>query len=440
MAMIDLRPPAKLLPNETVVDDRWKGIPGGVASLRLADIGSQGWNLLRGDLPLPVAALKLSALRHNLDWMRRWAETAGVRHAPHGKTLVSPEIWRLWFEEGDAWALSVATVHQLQVARRFGVSRILMANQMVDRAGIRFLLDELSHDPAFEFWALVDTLAGVELLRQAAAERRIGRPIELLVEIGVAGGRGGCRSLAEALAVARAVKAAEPYLTLAGVDSYEGVIESDNAAHQEAAILDLFERTVAAAEACAVEALFARKPVILGAGGSSHFDLAAERLSRAYLPQPPIVVTRSSAYLFHDHGWYEREFDLTRQRQPELRGAAGPRPAIEIWAAVQSLAEPGQGLFSMGRREASFTYGMPTPLLWYRSGLHDRPQPMPPGHRVTRLNDHHAFFQRPVDSPLAVGDLVGLGVSLPSAVFDRWRLVFLVDEDYNVIGAAQNYS
>ncbi|MFZ5792703.1 MAG: alanine racemase [Pseudomonadota bacterium] len=428
------------MPNEAVVDDRWKGIPGGTTSLRLADIGKQGWNLLRGDLPLPIALLKLSALRHNLGWMRRWAEANGVRHAPHGKTLVSPEIWRLWFEEGGAWALSVATAHQLQVARRFGVPRILMANQLVDRAGIRFLLDELARDPAFEFWALADTLAGVELLRQAAAERRIGRPLELLVEIGVAGGRAGSRSLTEALAVARAVKAAEPYLALAGIESYEGVIEGDGAARQEAAILDLLERTVAVAEACAVEKLFAREQVILSAGGSSHFDLAAERLKRAYLPQPPIVVTRSSAYLFHDHGWYEREFELTRRRRPELRGSAGPRPAIEIWAAVQSLAEPGRGLFSMGRREASFIYGMPTPILWYRTGTHDRPQPMPHGHRVTRLNDHHAFFQRPPESPLAVGDLVGLGVSLPPAVFDRWRLVFLVDDDYTVVGAVQNYS
>ena len=53
-------------------------MPGGIAPIALRDIGSQGWNLLREDLPLPLAVLRESALAHNGDWMRRFLEASGA--------------------------------------------------------------------------------------------------------------------------------------------------------------------------------------------------------------------------------------------------------------------------------------------------------------------------------------------------------------------------
>ena len=43
------------------LDHRTKGMPGGMAPMPLAAIGTQGWNVLRQDLPLPLAVLKESA-------------------------------------------------------------------------------------------------------------------------------------------------------------------------------------------------------------------------------------------------------------------------------------------------------------------------------------------------------------------------------------------
>src|SRR3546814_7771318 len=75
------------------VDDRVKGMPGGVTPFRLGDIGRQGWNVLRGDLPLPLAVLKESAVAHNGAWMMDFLRRAGgVRIAPHGKTTMSPPL------------------------------------------------------------------------------------------------------------------------------------------------------------------------------------------------------------------------------------------------------------------------------------------------------------------------------------------------------------
>src|SRR3546814_3083454 len=92
-------------------------MPGGGAPFRLGDIGRQGWNVLRGDLPFPLAVLKESAVAHNGAWMMDFLRRAGgVRIAPHGKTTMSPQLFARQLADG-AWGITVATVQQLQVCR-----------------------------------------------------------------------------------------------------------------------------------------------------------------------------------------------------------------------------------------------------------------------------------------------------------------------------------
>ena len=45
----------------------------------------------------------------------------------------------------------------------------------------------------------------------------------------------------------------------------------------------------------------------------------------------------------------------------------------------------------------------------------------------------------PADSPLAVGDIVGFGIGHPCTTFDKWQLLYLVDDAYNVTGAVRTY-
>jgi D-serine deaminase-like pyridoxal phosphate-dependent protein len=54
---------------------------------------------------------------------------------------------------------------------------------------------------------------------------------------------------------------------------------------------------------------------------------------------------------------------------------------------------------------------------------------------VTGLNDQHAFIRLSADDPLAVGDLIGCGISHPCTAFDKWRLIPVVDDGYKVIDA-----
>jgi len=73
----------------THIDASYKGFPGHLAPVSWTQVGQQGWALLDGDLSLPLAVLKQTALEHNLTWMRQFCETRHLDIAPHGKTSIS---------------------------------------------------------------------------------------------------------------------------------------------------------------------------------------------------------------------------------------------------------------------------------------------------------------------------------------------------------------
>ena len=61
-----------------------KGWPHGAAPLRRSLIAARRWNVLLGDLPLPLAVIQRDALAGNLRWMQQFAREQGVELAPHG--------------------------------------------------------------------------------------------------------------------------------------------------------------------------------------------------------------------------------------------------------------------------------------------------------------------------------------------------------------------
>lgn len=86
-----------------MIDGMYKGIPGGAEAFPLGKIAEKDWNVLRGDLPLPVALLRQSALDQNGAWMRAFLQATGVAISPHGKTTMSPQLFRRQLRDG-AWA------------------------------------------------------------------------------------------------------------------------------------------------------------------------------------------------------------------------------------------------------------------------------------------------------------------------------------------------
>jgi D-serine dehydratase len=408
-----------------------KGLPI-TAPLRQGAIGVQGWNVLRADTSFPVALLKTSALRHNLDWMRRFCAQYGAILAPHGKTTMSPQLFGAQLANG-AWGITLACATQVRVAHRFGVRRVLLANQLVAQADIASMLALMYDDPEFEFFALVDSEQGVARLARALEQQPLARPLPLLVELGLPGKRTGCRSDAEALALARMV-AATPGLQLAGVEGYEGLLVSHDRGADVAAVTAFVDRLAALMRALDEEQLFGGAQILLSAGGSGYFDLVARGFAGVgALSRPVLPVLRSGCYLTSDHGSYLRQIDELNAREggnPAL-GGEGLRPALEVWSMVQSRPEPQLAILTMGKRDASYDIELPIPLFSHRPGP-GQPTALPPGCSIVKMNDQHAYLELPAGVELAVGDLVGCGISHPCTTFDKWPLLLAVDDDYSV--------
>ncbi|CAH1669123.1 amino acid deaminase [Chelatococcus asaccharovorans] len=422
-----------------MLDGATKGIPAETAPFLIGEIGQKGWNLLAEDLPLPLAVLRQDDIAHNSRWMRDFLHASGAQIAPHGKTTMSPDLFNLQIEDG-AWGITLATVQQVKVARKYGHRRILLANQLVGRAAIDGIFGELKADPAFEFFCIADSVANVRALARAAAEWHLSRPLRILVELGYPGGRTGCRTIEEALRVAQEIAGSGGRLSLAGVEAFEGLLRGTTASETRELVEAFLARLLDLAAQCDAAGLYGSGRPILSAGGSAYYDIVVDKLQRHALNSRYTLLLRSGCYLTHDSGMYRRAFEQLRTRNPALAAwSGGLRPALEIWAYIQSRAEPSKAIANFGKRDASHD-DLPVAIKWFRpGGSMSQPERIPCGHRVIQLNDQHCHLEIAADSPLAVGDMVAFGISHPCLTFDKWRTLYVVDENYTVVSAVCTY-
>ncbi len=394
-------------------------------------------SLFGGGFIWPLMVLRESALASNITSLASYCAAAGVKLAPHGKTTMAPQLVARQLRAG-AWAVTAANVSQVQLFRSFGVTRILIANEVTDRAAVGWLSAELAADPEFECYSFVDSLAGVALLDDALRAGGLapgpagsGPQLRVLVELGRPGGRAGCRSVDDAVIVAKAAAAA-PALRLAGVAGYEGVIGHDDSAATLAAVAEFCRDLRRVGEQ--ISGLpDCRDGYLLSAGGSAYFDIVVRELTGPGNGDPaPTVVLRSGAYISYDHGFYERVAPGTRAGRP------GPHfmPAFELWAAVLSRPEPGLAIVGAGRHHVAFDQDMPVPLRIWPTGA---PPADATGMHVSSVDDQHAYLRLPADSSLAPGDLVCMGISHPCTTFDKWRVIPVVDDAYHVIDAIHTF-
>src|SRR3546814_1649079 len=139
-----------------------------------------------------------------------------------------------------------------------------------------------------------------------------------------------------------------------------------------------------------------------------------------------------------DSDTYEPAFAARRQREQALP-ADGFEPALLVFAQVLSRPEPEKAIISLGRRDVGTDGGMPVPLLHFRPGRDAGPAPLGRDMHLTGVNDQHGHLTLPNDSDLAVGDIVGLGISHPCTTFDKWQVLLAVDDDWTVIDAIKTF-
>ncbi len=412
-----------------------KGLGDVTAQPVVAAVAGQGWNLLREDISLPVAVLSERRVQHNLQWMKSFIDSYGLKLAPHGKTTMSPALFHRQLAQG-AWGITLATAPQVQAAYHFGVRRVILANQLVGRANMA-IISRLLQDPGFECYVIVDSVANVQQLGEFFAQA--GQRLNQLLELGVTGGRTGVRDAAACDALLAAIAAYPHSLALAGIEVYEGVLGDD------ATIRAFLRRAVHTLIALDAQGQLTASKAILTGAGSAWFDLVAEEWAGVTLARPLDIILRPGCYLTHDVGIYKAAETRIHASNPIARAMhSSLLPALQLWAYVQSLPEPGLAILGLGKRDAAFDAGLPVPALHFRP--QDRahtgtavPVAAPADWTLTRMMDQHAFMQVPVDADLQVGDMLALDISHPCLTFDKWRQLLVVDDNYTVIDAVETF-
>jgi D-serine dehydratase len=406
-----------------------KGLGLLYGSLEPEAIAELGWNLLKEDLSLPCAVLYQEKLQSNLDFMRQFVKAYGMRLAPHGKTTMAPKLFHMQLEAG-AWGITLATAQQTMVAWKHGVRRVLMANQLVGKQNMAIIAHMLE-DPDFQFYCLVDSVQGVEQLGSFFTER--GLRVNVLLEIGVMGGRSGVRNEAQLESVLLALARWRHSVALCGVELYEGVL------HDEREIRSFLKRTLDTARDIATEERFDRSPILLSGAGSAWYDVVAEEFSAARFSDPIEIVLRPGCYLTHDMGAYKKAQARILANNSIARSISGGLlPAIHVWAYVQSVPEPGRAIIGLGKRDAAFDSGLPTPALHYRPN-DGAPTAAPQHWALTRMMDQHAYMEVSADDNLCVGDMIGFDILHPCLTFDKWRVLPVLDGEYRVVDIVQTY-
>ncbi|RXZ72255.1 alanine racemase [Agromyces albus] len=407
-----------------------KGLPARAAGLTVREFLASGPRL--SEFWTPLLVLDEQALAHNAAVIQEWATSHGFDLMPHGKTTMAPALWQRQLDAGAA-GLTLATPWQVRTARSFGVARIMLANTLVAPAGLAFIASELA-DEGFAFSCWADSVATVEAMKQALPDAPLPRPIDVLVELGAAGGRTGARSLDEAVGVAQRI-AASRSLRLAGVAGYEGSLGHDRSPAALAAVRDYLGDLLELR--AAVRPLVGDRELIVTAGGSAYLDVVADVFAPAMAADaaaglPASWILRSGASLLHDDGFYHGISPLDAGAGADARAGAAARSggatlisAMRGYARVVSHPEPGLALLDGGKRDFPYDEGLPVPFgRAARLGADEEPLV---GASVTAVNDQHAFLRSDAALPVSIGDVVSLGLSHPCTAFDKWRWIPVVE-------------
>ncbi len=424
------------------LDGATKGVPFAAGTIRLGDIGTKGWNVIRGDLALPAMTLRDSAVANNLALMRDIAASHGISLAPHAKTTGAPQLYKMMLKDGGAWGFTAATVQQALLAARTGARNILLANQLAAPANVAHFVGLMNAFPQTKFMALVDSVDGAALLAKWAKPHLNGKKLSVLIEMGPAGGRAGARTLDQAKAVVAAVMSA-PELELVGVEAYEGGVKAPTPEEVWAGVDKLLDLMLAVFEHGRQIGAFSGDEVILSAGSSTSFDQTIRRFGHLAKDKGVRIVVRGGAFLALDHGFYRRRaLDMDKRGKLALPGgktgsASGFKPGLELWAAVQSLPDPRVAIMGMGMRDLPYDIELPIPLQRFRDGK--LAEDLGSGWKMTKSNDQHCYVEYPEGADIRIGDILSFGISHTSTAFDKWDVVWRIADDFAVTGAVKTF-
>jgi D-serine deaminase-like pyridoxal phosphate-dependent protein len=317
----------------------------------------------RAGLTTPALILDLEVARRNIRFMAERFRTLPARLRPHVKVQKCTELALMQVEAG-AIGVCTATVWEAIVMSRSGIRDVLIANQVVGGEKLRALALAAREG---QITVAVDDPANASDL--SAAARAAGSMLDVLIEVDVGMGRGGVRSVEEAVRLARHLENL-PALRLRGVQGYEGhcMLEPDREERIRKA------RAAMDRVKAAVEAL--RKAghgcEVVSAGGTGTYDITGAN--------PLVTEVQAGSYVFMDkfHG----------------NLVPGFSPALTVMATV-AIRHGETIVLDCGRKSIGIDFVLPT-LVEY------------PFYQARYFAEEHALFDVDERCPLMPGDTAEL--------------------------------
>ena len=399
----------------TVIEGKFKGFPIDSYGKTLEQFLATKPNLFTANFQFPIMVLKESAVKNNIAQMMSFCNSVNAELAPHVKTTMSPQLAQMQVAAG-ATALTVANFWQGSIFLKHGFKNLIIANEVLDPTAIAEIA-KINKQKQAEIIFYVDSILALEIIQKFT-------PLEgeqnLFIEIGAENGRGGVRELSLVEQLAQRIKT-DQRLNLIGVTGFEGAVpDAARGRRGERKISKFCQKIVAAAELA--YPYKSDQPFVISAGGSAYFDIVARELNK--FEKPRRLLLRSGGYITHDHKYYEEIY-------PFASTDRSFQPAIEVWGQVISKPERDFGVLNLGKRDIGNDLHNPIPIKSYDGQVKSFSAV------IEKLNDQHGYLRGKQEFSLA--QLIGLGISHPCTTFDKWGLIPLVNDDYDLIDCMQTF-
>ena len=399
----------------TVIEDKFKGFPIDSYGKTLEQFLATNPNLFTANFQFPIMVLKEAAIKNNIAQMMSFCNSVDAQLAPHVKTTMSPQLAQMQVAAG-ARALTVANFWQGRIFLKHGFKNLIIANEVLDPTAIAEIA-KINKQKQAEIIFYVDSILALEIIQKHTPSE--GEQ-NLFIEIGTENGRGGVRELSLVEQLAQRIKA-DQRLNLIGVTGFEGAVpDAARGRRGEKKISKFCQKIVAAAELA--YPYKSDQPFVISAGGSAYFDIVARELNK--FEKPRRLLLRSGGYITHDHKYYEEIY-------PFALSDRSFQPAIEVWAQVISKPEKDFGVLNLGKRDIGNDLHNPIPIKSYDGQVKSFSAV------IEKLNDQHGYLRGKQEFSLA--QLIGLGISHPCTTFDKWGLIPLVNDDYDLIDCLQTF-
>ena len=401
-----------------IIDSQYKGFPIKFHGKSIAEFLGTKPNLFKDDFLFPVMVLKESAIKNNIRRMAEFCKENDFDLAPHVKTPMSPQLAKLQIEAG-AWAITVANFNQAMIFLNYGFNRIIIGNEVLEQTAISEIA-RLNYLKKAEIFFYVDSISALKIVKDAISNQKDAK-LNILIEIGAPGGRAGIRDL-NLLPELLTDLLNEKKIEIRGVTGFEGAVPDGDREKGQLKIRKFLAEIVTAAK---IVQPYVQNRLIISAGGSSFFDYVVEEFKK--FDGDAHFILRSGGYISHDHIHYEELYPFMGRKESEQF-----LPALELWSRVLSTPERELAILNFGKRDAGNDLDNPTPIKKFNKRIEQFDA------KIDKLNDQHAFMDVELGK-VVVGELICCGISHPCTNFDKWRLIPMVDDNYDIVDCVHTF-